>query len=169
MDIDLRKLLLKKAGALLARRAYSRMDLQMKLATFADEPQVESALQHLERLNLLNDSDYAYNFALRRIRQHGWGSAKVRHALLAHHVERAIIELALERVRMASEGEESVIRDYVHKRYGKNGLPADPKGVQKLILHLRQRGFEEETIFRALRGYIPDTVLKHFETGESID
>jgi regulatory protein len=169
MDIDPHTLLLKKAGALLARRAYSRSDLQMKLAEFADEQQVESALQHLERVNLLNDSNYAYNFALRRIRQHGWGSARVQNALLAHHVGRAIIDRALEQIRMESGSEESGVREYVHKRYGKSGLPADPKSVRKLILHLRQRGFDEETVFRGLRGVIPDAVLKHFETGESID
>ena len=70
---------------------------------------------------------------------------------------------------MESGGDESVIREYVQKRYGKRGLPADPKGVRKLILHLRQRGFDKETIFAALRGDIPDIVLKHFKTGESID
>lgn len=169
MDIDLHKLLLKKAGALLARRAYSRLELQTKLAEFGDERQVESALQHLERLNLLNDADYAYNFALRRIRRHGWSSARIQNALLAHHVGGAIIELALVKVQMESGGEESGIREYVHKRYGKSGLPADPKGVRKLILHLQHRGFDEATIFGALRGVIPDAVLKHFETGESID
>jgi len=169
MDIDLHKLLLKKAGALLARRAYSRMDLQTKLAEFADEQQVESALQHLERLNLLNDPDYAYNFALRHVRQHGWSLARVRNALLAHHVGGGIIELALEKIRLEAGSEESGIREYVHKRYGKSGIPADPKGVRKLILHLQHRGFDEATIFGALRGVIPDAVLKHFETGESID
>jgi|WetSurMetagenome_2_1015567.scaffolds.fasta_scaffold234392_2 SOS response regulatory protein OraA/RecX len=169
MDIDLHKLLLKKAGALLARRAYSRVDLQAKLAAFADEQQVDAALQHLERLDLLNDSDYAYNFALRRIRQRGWSLARVQNELLAHHVGSAIIDRALEKVSMESGGEESGIREYMHKRYGKSRLPADPKGVRKLILHLQHRGFDEATIFRALRGVIPDAVLKHFETGESID
>jgi SOS response regulatory protein OraA/RecX len=169
MDIDLHKLLLKKAGALLARRAYSRADLQTKLAEFADEEQVESALEHLERLNLLNDPDYAYNFALRHIRQQRWSSARVQNALLAHHVDGAMIERALEKVRMESGGEETGIREYVHKRYGKSGLPTDPKGVRKLILHLLHRGFDEATIIGALRGVIPYAVLKHFETGESID
>jgi SOS response regulatory protein OraA/RecX len=164
MDIDIHKLLLKKAGALLARRAYSRMDLQTKLAEFADEQQVESALQHLERQNLLNDPDYAYNFALRHIRQHGWSSARVQNALLAHHVGGEIIERALENVRMDLGSEESGIREYVHKRYGKSRLPADPKGVRKLILHLQHRGFDEATIFGALRGVIPDAVLKHLES-----
>jgi hypothetical protein len=54
----------------------------------------------------------------------------------------------------------------VLKRYGKSGLPIDFKGVRKLIMHLRQRGFEEETIFSALRGEIPDAALRRFETGE---
>ena len=169
MDIDIHKLLLKKAGALLARRAYSRMDLQTKLAEFADEQQVESALQHLERLNLLNDSDYAYNFALRRIRQHGWSPARVQNALLAHHVGRRLSSAHWNKFAWSRAVKNRCIREYVHKRYGKRGLPADPKGVRKLILHLRQRGFDEETIFGALRGDIPDAVLKHFETGESID
>ena len=35
---------MKKAGALLARRAYSRGDLQKKLAAFGDDAQVESVL-----------------------------------------------------------------------------------------------------------------------------
>jgi SOS response regulatory protein OraA/RecX len=169
MDAGIHKLLLKKAGAFLARRAYSRMDLQKKLAVFADDRQVESALQHLERLNLLNDSDYAYNFALRRIRQQGWSPAKVQNALLGHHIGHATIERAVEQVCNESGGEESVILEYVQKRYGKRGLSADVKGVRKLIMHLRQRGFDEESIFGALRGKIPDAALQRFETGEYID
>jgi SOS response regulatory protein OraA/RecX len=166
MDGGIHKLLMKKAGALLARRAYSRMELQIKLSAFADNAQVESVLQQLERLKLLNDLDYAYNFALRRIRQLGWSPTKVQNTLLAHHVGTTVIERALEQVRNESGGEESVIREYVLKRYGKSGLPADSKGVRKLIVHLRQRGFEDENIFGALRGEIPDAALQRFETGE---
>jgi SOS response regulatory protein OraA/RecX len=169
MDSGIHQLLMKKAGALLARRAYSRMELQMKLAAFADPSQVESVLQHLERLKLLNDLDYAYNFALRRIRRLGWSPARVQSALLAHHVSSGVIERALERVRDESGGEESVIREYLLKRYGKSGLPADYRGARKLIVHLRQRGFEAENIFAALRGKIPDATLQRFETGEYID
>jgi SOS response regulatory protein OraA/RecX len=166
MDSGTHKLLMKKAGALLARRAYSRMDLQQRLAPFGDAERVESVLQQLERLNLLNDADYAYNFALRRIRRLGWSPAKVQNALLGNHVGHAIIELVLEQVRNESGGEESIIREYVLKRYGKSGLPADLKGVRKLIMHLRQRGFDQGNILGALRGKIPDVALQRFETGE---
>jgi SOS response regulatory protein OraA/RecX len=159
---------MKKAGALLARRAYSRVELQMKLADMADEAQVEAVLQRLERLNLLNDLDYAYNFALRRMRRLGWSRARVQNALLAHQVSSAVIESALEKMN-ESGGEQAILSSYLLKRYGKSGLPADVKGVRKLILHLRQRGFEEENILSALRGKIPDATLQRFETGEYFD
>ena len=169
MDSDSRNLLMKKAGAFLARRPYSRADLRKRLASFGDEDQVESVLQHLERLNLLNDLDYAYNFALRRIRQQGWSHAKVQNALLGHQIRPEIIARALEQVRDEASGEDSVILEYVLKRYAKSGLPVDLKGIRKLIMHLRQRGFQEANIFSALRGKIPDAALRRFETGEYID
>jgi len=164
MDSNIHRLLMKKAGTLLARRPYSRADLQGRLAPCGDDEQVESVLKHLERLNLLNDADYAYNFALRRIRRLGWSPAKVQNALLGHKVSLSIIERALEQVCRESGGEDSVIREYVLKRYGKSGLPVDFRSIRKLIMHLRQRGFEEENIFSALRAEIPD--FRRFETGE---
>lgn len=124
---DPRSLLMKKAGSLLARRAHSRADLQRKLAAYGDDGEVESVLRHLERLGLLNDSDYAYNFALRHIRQLGWSPAKVRDALLGHEVGPAIVQRVLQQALIESGGEDSVIRKYLLKRYGKSGLPVDPR------------------------------------------
>ncbi|HTY62120.1 MAG TPA: RecX family transcriptional regulator [Acidobacteriota bacterium] len=168
MDGEIHKLLMKKAGAILARRAHSRAELQAKLADMADEVEVEAVLERLERLNLLNDFEYAYNFALRRMRRLGWSRTRVENALLGHQVSSAVIERALEKMN-ESGGEQSVLNSYLLKRYGKSGLPADVKGVRKLILHLRQRGFEEENILGALRGKIPDATLQRFETGEYFD
>ena len=165
MDGEIHNLLMKKAGALLARRAYSRAELQKKLADMADLSQVESVLDRLERLNLLNDFEYAYNFALRRMLRMGWSRAKVQNALLAHQVNAAVIERAL-REANESGGDRTVLGAYLLKRYGKNGLPTDLKGVRKVVQQLRQRGFEEDAILSALRGKIPDTTLQQLETGE---
>jgi SOS response regulatory protein OraA/RecX len=158
-------MLLKKAGALLAGRAYSRYEMQKKLAAVAEERQVEAVLNHLERLNLLNDADYAYNFAFRRIRQQGWSPAKVRNALLYRHVGQASIEIALQQARNESD-DTSTILEYAQRRCGRKGLPTDLKGIQKLFLHLRQRGFDEENILSALRGSIPAEALQRLQTGE---
>jgi regulatory protein len=166
MDIETHKMLLKKAGAFLARRAYSRYDLREKLSGIAGDVEIESALERLEQLNLLNDADYAYNFALHRIRQQGWSPTKVQNALLRHHVGMSIIECALERVRNELGNQTTIILEYVQKRCGKKGLPSDQKGIRKLILHLRQRGFDDENIHGALRSIIPAAALQPFETGD---
>ncbi len=165
MDPGIDRTLLRKAGALLARRAYSRNELQKKLSAVAEEHQVESVLDHLEQLKLLNDAEYAYNFAFRRIRQQGWSPEKVRSALLQHNIEQTSIETALQQVRNESD-DASIILEYVKKHCGKAGPPADPKGVRKLLAHLRHRGFDEETILGALKGIIPAESLQRLESGE---
>jgi regulatory protein len=166
MDTETHKMLLIKAGALLARRAYSRTELGNRLTGLAADDQIEAALKHLEQLHLLNDGDYAYNFALHRIRQQGWSPAKVQHALLRHHIGVPIVECALERVKNEVGDQPTIILDYVQKHCGKKGLPADLKGIRKLILHLRQHGFDDENILSALRGVMPAAALQPFETGE---
>jgi regulatory protein len=165
MNSEIHSMLLKKAGALLARRAYSRFEMQKKLISIGKEHEVESVLDHLERLKLLNDADYAYNFVFRRIRQQGWSPAKVRSALLQKHVGQDSIEFALQQVRNEID-DAAVILAYVQKHCGKKGLPADMKGILKLLMHLRHRGFDEENIFRALKDKVPAEALQRIQTGE---
>jgi SOS response regulatory protein OraA/RecX len=165
MSSEIHGMLLKKAGSLLARRAYSRFEMHQKLASFAGEDEVEPILDRLERLNLLNDAEYAYNFAFRRIRQLGWSPAKVRSALLRVHVEEVAIDSALQRVREEID-DSAVIITHAQKHCGKKGLPTDLKGIRRLIMHLRRRGFDEENIFRALKDTIPAEALQRMQTGE---
>jgi regulatory protein len=165
MEAELQKALLKKAGALLARRAYSRGELRIKLAPMAEESQIDSALDRLEQLNLLNDTDYAYNFALCRIQREGWGPTKVRESLIRRHLSREIIETALARVR-DELGDESVLMQYIGKHYGKRSLPTAPKDIQKVVSHLLRRGFSQNAILDALKRIIPTAAIRHFETGE---
>jgi regulatory protein len=165
MNSEIHSMLLKKAGALLARRGYSRFEMHQKLASFASEEEIESALDRLERLNLLNDADYAYNFAFRRIRQRGWSPARVRSALLQIHVEEASIDFALQQVRNEVD-DLAVIMSHAQRHCGKKGLPTDMKGIRRLIMHLRHRGFDEDDIFRALKDTISAEALQRMQTGE---
>jgi regulatory protein len=165
MDSELQKAILKKAGRLLAHRAYSRGELRKKLAPMAEDSEIESALNRLEQLKLLNDVDYAYNFALYRVQQQGWGPAKVREHLFRRHLSRATIDSALERIRTELD-EESVLLEYIKKHCAKRALRTDPKDIQKLIMHLRRRGFEGPAIFRALKSGLPEDAIHCFETGE---
>ena len=170
MDSDIQKMILKKAGSLLARRAYSRAELQIKLMrsklpNLARGKQLDAALDRLEQLNLLNDADYAYNFAFCRIKRQGWGPAKVYNSLLRRHVAPATIDSAIERVRSEVD-EVSALTDYLERHCSKKGPPHEPKDIRRLVGHLRLRGFTEDAIFRGLRRIIPPVALERFETGE---
>jgi SOS response regulatory protein OraA/RecX len=164
-DSELHKALLKKAGDLLARRAYSRGELQTRLLKIAGKSVVDATLDRLQQLNLLNDGDYAYNFALYRIKHEGWGPAKVRSSLAGHQVAAGDIEIAMERVRSTLGGELDLVK-YMQKYCGKSWPPMDAKSLQRLIMHLRRRGFDEENIYSALKKGIPEAVLQRFEMGE---
>ena len=89
---------MQKAGSLLARRSYSRGELRSKLATLGEGQRIESVLDRLEELNLLNDGEYAYNSASRWIKQDGWGPLRVHDLLLRREVPASIAQTAIERV-----------------------------------------------------------------------
>jgi SOS response regulatory protein OraA/RecX len=165
MDSEIQKKILKRAGAFLAGRAYSRGELKQKLIKLAPEPEVESALDRLEQLNLLNDPEYAYNFALCRMKQDGWGRAKIHESLLHRQIPESDIQTAIERA-WSELDEESALSEYLKKRFLKKELPKDPKVIRKLVVHLRRRGFDEENISRVLKRMFPAQLMQHLDTGE---
>ena len=159
---------MRKAGALLARRPYSRAELQERLARFAGELPIDAVLDRLEQLNLLNDAEYAYNFAFCHMKQDGWGPNKIQHSLLRRHVEQKTIEAAIQRAT-DELGCETTIERYAQEYFSKKGLPADLKTLRRAIAHLGQRGFDEDSIMSVLRRMIPAKLWHRFETGESIE
>jgi regulatory protein len=165
MDSRKQQLLLRKSGSLLARRAYSRGELRDRLLRIAGKNSVDPLLDRLEQLNLLNDADYAYNFALRRLADDGWGPRKVRDLLLRRQVALAIVEQALERV-CSEMGSERALENYMEKYRNRRGLPADLKGLRRLFSHLRQRGFEEAEVLGVLSRLVSPALWQRFETGE---
>jgi len=154
MNASLQNKLRKKAFALLSRRAYSRGEIHRKLMQIADERMVESVLDRLEQLKLLNDMDYAYNFALSRIGREGWGPEKLRNALIRRQVAVSDISTALDRIR-DEVGDDYGLADYLNKYCGKRGLPEDLKSIRNLMKHLRRRGYHPDSIHNALKHMLP--------------
>jgi len=165
MEADPAKKLMQKAGALMARRSYSRGELRARLAGHGEAQQIESVLDRLEQLNLLNDTEYAYNSAVRWMRQEGWGPGKVRSLLLHRQVSSLIAESAIDRVRLEI-GETGALESYLDRRSRTRPLPGDRRGIHKLIMSLQRRGFPSETIWEVLRQRIPAAPWENFETGE---
>ncbi len=170
MESDIKNILIKKAGSLLARRAYSRGELKRRLlhGRFPNriaEQDVEAALDHLDQLNLLNDAEYAYNFAFYRINRDGWGASKVYDFLISRLVAPSTIDAALQRV-CSEVDEEAALADYLEKHFSRKKPPTKPREIRKLKTRLHSRGFSEESIQRELRRFIPTAALRRFETGE---
>lgn len=157
--------LLQKAGRLLARRAYSRGELEAKLRSHAEEPKIREVLLRLQELNLLNDEQYAYNFAHCRMRQEGWGPLKVLHALLRREIASPVAESAIERVRRET-GDGPLLSEYLDGYFAKRGKPQDRKGLQKLVSRLRRRGFQEAVVYDVLRQKVSAAIWQRFDTGD---
>lgn len=157
--------LFQKAGRLLARRAYSRGELRERLLRAAEPARVDEVLDRLEALRLLNDAEYAYNFAAQRIRLEAWGPLKVEQALERRRVPPDVIAAALERVD-AELSEGAALETYVEKCCRAAGMPRDRKEIHRLIQRLRRRGFHDEIIRSVLKKRIPAAAWRHFDTGE---
>jgi regulatory protein len=157
--------LMQKAGAMLARRAYSRGDLRDKLAKYGEAEQIEPVLDRLEELELLNDAEYAYNCASRLILQEGWGPAKVRNLLRRKKIAASVMESALERMRTEID-DVAALNAYLDRRGRTRALPQDRKGIHRLFMSLRRRGFPAGAISQVLRQRVPSAAWLEFDTGE---
>ena len=156
---------MQKAGALLSRRPYSKGELRDKIRKLADGEQVEATLDRLEAVGLLNDAEYAYNFAFRRIMEMAWGPARVRSSLIRRQVPPQVAEAAIDRVQQGVS-EELLLSRYVDRFDQKRGLPTNRRAIQKLISHLRSRGFNEDLIWDTRRRKIPVAAWRKYDTGE---
>ena len=162
MEADLHKRLMERAGALLRRRAHSRGELSLKLSEFAGSEDVEKTLDRLQELDLLNDARYAYNFALHRLTETGWGPLKVSEALRFRKLSTELIESVLEKIGREI-GFEPILTNYLERHCRKIGLPSDRKNIHRLFQHLQRRGFAEEHIYSVLRRKVPAEAWHDFE------
>jgi len=149
----------------LAKRAHSRAELRAKLERSGGPGEVQEVLDRLEELRLLNDEDYAYDFALRRMTRDGWGPGKVLAALHGRQIPADIAEAALDRARSAA-GDDAILADFVERHCGKAGWPSDRRGIRSLIDRLRRKGFAEDQIHRCLRERLPAGAWRNYDEGD---
>ena len=155
--------LLQKAGTLLARRAHSRGELRRKLAKFADPADLEKVLDRLEELGLLNDAEYAYNFASSRIREKSWGPARIYQALLRRKVPAHVATRTVERIR-GETGERTLLETYLERYWRTRDRPRNRAELKRLIGHLSRRGYGDELIVDVLRRAAPAEAWRTFES-----
>ncbi len=157
--------LMHKAASLLARRAHSRGELRAKLLKFGEESRIEPVLDRLRELNLLNDADYAYNSAVRWMRDEGWGVLRVMQMLKRRHISASMADETIRRLgQQVNDG--VALEGYLERRFRKQPWPADRKAIRKLFMHLQRRGFREDVIWNLLRQKIPAAAWQQFEIGD---
>jgi len=140
-----------------ARREYCRYDMKekaLKLLLAESEKtgtgEVVSELRERadEMVGSLVDggfvSDFRYSAAYARDKASlsGWGPAKIKAALMAKHIERHIIEEALNEID--SHRATSRLHKLLKSKW--STLKDDPRGKQKLIRFALGRGYEYEEI-----------------------
>jgi regulatory protein len=157
--------LLARSGRFLARRAYSRGELGLRLARAADAVEVEAVLDRLEALGLLNDANYAYDFGLHRLTREGWGPLRIRRELIERGVAADVVEAALARLS-AEMGEDEALAAYLRRWSAKHGWPVDRRGGRRIVAHLERRGFSGEAIHRGLRRVLDVRTWRQIDSGD---
>lgn len=136
----------KKSLDLLARREHSIWELRQKLRQrFPGFREVEPVLLRLEEQKFLCDERFSLNFVRSRMANRSWGAYRLRAELQQRGIAGQWIEQAL-----ASEVDESVLREKAEAFVRKFGFPTDPAAKRKLAQKLYQRGFSQELINQVL-------------------
>ena len=136
----------KKSLDLLAWREHSIWELRQKLRQrFSGFREVEPVLLQLEEQKFLCDERFSLNFVRSRMANRSWGAYRLRAELKQRGVAGQWIDQAL-----ASEVDESVLREKAEALVRKFGFPTDPAAKRKLAQKLYQRGFSQELINQVL-------------------
>jgi regulatory protein len=145
--------LLRRAIALLARRDYSRAEIERKLRRGllpSDDPRrIAQVLDHLEALGLVSDAKLAVAFV--RSRSARFGPSRLRHELELRGIDPGVIADAL---REAGGGELEAAHALWRGRFGT--VTEDRRERARQARFLAARGFSLAVISRVVAGLEED-------------
>lgn len=133
--------LLARALKLLARREYSRHELQQRLSVHSDNPsEIEAVLDELAERGWQSDERYAQSLIRSKSPRHG--RLKIAHQLEQHGID------ARDWLPEADDEQQRAIA-ILQRKYAT--APETWAEKQKAARFLAQRGFDTDTIFRAIK------------------
>jgi regulatory protein len=134
-----------RALAILARREYSRQELERKLLPYADNPdEIPALLAEFEQRGWLSERRFAEELTATRSRR--YGSQRIAHELREKGVSEEMISGALAGL---GETEVAAARAVWQKKFGV--VPANANEKARQIRFLQSRGFSFDTIRRILK------------------
>lgn len=136
-----------RAVRIAAASGVTKKDLRRRLVAKGERPEdADSAVQWLEDLSLLDDSETAKQIVRRGVRK-GYGRARIRQMLYEKQVPREYWDEALAEIPDMSDAVDA----FLAARLG--GRTADEKTVQKTVDALLRRGYSYAEIKEGLRRY----------------
>jgi len=123
----------------------SEAEVQAKLKQLAF-PQniIETTLEKLRLLNLLNDETFARNWILGRVEGRGYGPLRVERELRQKGIAQAVIRQVMGETFGQGEGKEKA-RTLLERRFRGKDL-GDRKVLHRAIAFLQRRGYRDSVI-----------------------
>lgn len=148
LDSD-RKRCKDKALWLISFRDHSRSELKRKLLRDYGEESVDSTVDRLEELGLIDDGRYARRYAADLIDLKHLSERGVRQKLYEKGIERELIDEVVEEFAF---DEKEQIRSVIEKKYARS--LSDEKGQRRCVNALARLGFGYSDIKSVMREYI---------------
>ena len=151
--VDSTKKAMEAAGRLLARRAYSRTELEKHLTSAGFEPgTVEATLQRLHELGLVDDAAFAAEWIENRANRKGLGPRRLREELEKKGIAGEVIDSILDSGRDEELSRATEIAAGHLARVVDLPLVKQANRLQSL---LARRGFGAEVVDLAVRAVLP--------------
>ena len=141
---------LQRALRYLSFRARSEREVRDKLRLLGfPSKTIESTLERLRTLNLLNDEQFARTWAVTRVEGQGFGPLRIEKELRAKGVSRSLIDQTVVEAIGPAEGRERA-QALLEKRFANKDL-RDPKVRRRVAGYLQRRGYRNSVIAEVLQ------------------
>lgn len=136
-------------------RDHSVREMRMKLMRKYEPEAVESAIERLVELGLLNDERYAENFARELFEYKKYGKNRIKSELFRRGIDSDIINNVLDEIFEAEETDNvERIVDIINKKYYNKMI--DEKSRQKVFAALMRLGYGYSDIRQAMSEFSDD-------------
>ncbi len=139
----------RRAARLLALRDHSKEQLAAKLSRNHSARVVAAVVNELDQLGCLDEESAALGRARATRLQRRWGDRRIARDLRAKGFDGTIVDRVLARVN-DEYPQQRCLDDLLRNRVAKSGPPSGAAELRSLFQSLVRRGFEPETVRRAL-------------------
>lgn len=145
-----------RATALCARSEYSPYDIVRKCRDWGlSEAESESLVERLKEERFIDERRYVHAFVNDKLKYAHWGRVKIQFALRQKQLPDALICEALDEVMEPDSYQETLV-SLLRQKMARMPRPLSPQDRAKVYRFAASRGYEMETIARAMEMVLND-------------